>query len=178
MIIRDISKETLELPIITNQAKLRKITKYDLNDLTTLFSQQEVMEAVGTAAINNKEEVKHIMVQTFDWFNENFKYELAICNKITNKLIGILIIKMKQYDKGVVEIGYLLRKEYWNRGITTECVRETINMLKSINREIKVVSKVNVNNYNSRRVLEKAQMIKVSEKLIENHMFEEFEYRG
>lgn len=83
---------------------------------------------------------------------------LAITLKGTNQLIGFVGIGKCRCDD--VEIGYEIGEDYQNNGYATEATKAAyrwgMDRLREINAEVKIVGKVEHENWASRRVLEKA----------------------
>jgi RimJ/RimL family protein N-acetyltransferase len=83
---------------------------------------------------------------------------LAITQKETGKLIGFIGIGKCRCDD--VEIGYEIGENYQNNGYATEATIAAVEwglaILHELNAELKIVAKVEHENWPSRRVLEKA----------------------
>lgn len=116
--------------IETKRLILRKFNLNDLNDFYEYASIDGVGEKAGWRHHKTKEESKEIL-NLFINGNRNF----AIYHKDDKKVIGS--IELKKYNENLSlkdfenliggELGYLLNKNYWNKGIMTEVVNEIIN---------------------------------------------------
>lgn len=104
----------------TNRLILKKLTKNDLQNLSSMLKNKDVMQA-WEHSFSNKE--------VLNWFeNQQNRYKeygyglMAVFLKQTDEFIGQAgITKQKLNGKTVSEIGYLLKKEFWHNGYATEC---------------------------------------------------------
>ena len=120
----DISKKTLE----TKDLLLRPFAEDDLLDFYAYASIQGVGEAAGWKHHESLEESKKIL----DFFIKEKKV-FAIVDKLTHKVIGSLGIEKYKEEllpelsmlKGR-EIGCVLAKDYWGRGLMPSAVARVI----------------------------------------------------
>lgn len=98
---------------------LRQITNDDVNDLATIFADPVVMKFWPST--RTYEETKQYCDGILSCYQEYGFGLWATIYKADNKLIGRcgLIPQLVDGQKEV-EIGYLLAKEYWGRGLATE----------------------------------------------------------
>ena len=120
------------LTIETERLILRPFCQSDLEDFYEYASVGGVGEMAGWRHHESKEKSKEIL----DMFISEDK-TLAIVYKENNKLIGSLGVekygmedKLTEFDgyRGR-EIGYVLSKDYWGRGIMPEAVNAVIDYL-------------------------------------------------
>ena len=120
------------LTIETERLILRPFCQSDLEDFYEYASVGGVVEMAGWRHHESKEKSKEIL----DMFISEDK-TLAIVYKENNKLIGSLGVekygmedKLTEFDgyRGR-EIGYVLSKDYWGRGIMPEAVNAVIDYL-------------------------------------------------
>lgn len=83
--------------------------------------------------------------------------------KADNNIIGDLGFKGAPDNKGAVEIGYGLLKEYWGKGYATEAVAALVDWTWKQEGIHKIKAETLVDNQESIRVLEKIGMRKVAE---------------
>ena len=120
------------LQIETERLILRPFRQTDLDDFYEYASEKGVGEMAGWKHHQNKEESQQILNR----FIENDK-TFAIVLKSNNKVIGSLGIEeygMEEaltefYDYIGREIGYVLSKSYWGKGIMPEAVKAVIDYL-------------------------------------------------
>ena len=118
--------------IETPRLILRAFRESDLDDFFEYASVEGVGEMAGWRHHESKEESLKILRR----FIENDK-TFAICYKENGKLIGSLGIekygledKLTEFEPYLGrEIGYVLSKDYWGRGIMPEAVKAVIDYL-------------------------------------------------
>ncbi len=157
----DISDTVLE----TERLLLRPWQAYDLHDFYEYASVDGVGEMAGWAHHQSIFETKKIL----DSFISQ-KNVFAIVFKENNKVIGSLGFhpswangEPEYLNLRQKEIGYVLSKEYWSRGLMTEAVKKVIEYcFQSLELDAVTVGHFK-NNDMSRRVIEKCGFIFVNE---------------
>ena len=98
---------------------LRYITLDDVEELAKIYADPVVMKFFPST--RTYEETK-LQVEWFITWYEKYGFGLwATIHKADNKFIGRCGLIPQIVDgKKELEIGYLLAKEYWNRGLATE----------------------------------------------------------
>ena len=127
--------------MFNNWASDQKVTKYiSWNPHSTIDVTKQI--------INNwLEQYKN---------NETLLWAIDINNKNNNPYGSIGISKI--IDHNTIEIGYVLSRNYWHKGIITECLRMVIDYIFN-NTSIDTIQAVcNINNIGSQKVLEKNNM--------------------
>ncbi len=144
--------------IETERLILRAFIKEDLDDFYEYASVEGVGEMAGWRHHKNREESQKIL----DSFITNDKV-FAICLKENNKVIGSLGVEKYGMEEKLTEfypyygreIGYVLSKAYWGKGIMPEAVNAVISYLfKEINLDFLTCGYYIFNNQ-SKRVQEK-----------------------
>lgn len=147
----------IDTVIETDRLRLRAFTEDDLNDLYEYASIEGVGEAAGWKHHESLTESKNIL----DMFI-NSPNILAITLKENGKVIGSLGLhdswakdEPAYCEMETSEIGYVLTKDYWGRGLMTEAVRAVISYcFDVIGIEVLTVGHFDTND-RSRRVIEK-----------------------
>ncbi len=111
----------------TDRLILRKFTENDIEAIYEIYSDKEVNKYLPWFPIKHINEAKSI-------FHEDYKkkylkeqaYAYAICLKEDNYPIGYIKVSIG----GANDFGYGLRKEFWNKGITTEAAKAVVKQLK------------------------------------------------
>ena len=118
--------------IETERLLLRAFQKKDLDDFFEYASVEGVGEMAGWAHHRNKEESLSVL-KTFIEEDQTF----AICLKESGKMIGSLGVKEYGMEEKLTEfscyqgreIGYVLSKDYWGRGLMPEALQAVIDAL-------------------------------------------------
>lgn len=118
------------IKIETERLILREWSYDDLDDFFEYASVDGVGQMAGWAPHPNKEKSMEILTR---FINE--KKTFAIVYKENNKVIGSLGLEEYGLEEKLSEffpyygrsIGYVLSKDYWNKGLMTEAVKAVIN---------------------------------------------------
>ena len=109
----------MKIVLETRRTLLRKITPDDVEDLLQIFSDPEAMRFYPTTKTRQ---------ETIEWISRNL-------DRYRNKGFGMWIVLLKETGsfagtcglvtqlvdgKEEVEIGYLILRKYWGRGLATE----------------------------------------------------------
>ncbi|WP_294958405.1 GNAT family N-acetyltransferase [uncultured Flavobacterium sp.] len=99
-------------------------------------------------------------VEMFNELLENYKKKnlsrWAIFDTTNNKFIGMCVARIFVHNTNQIEIGYVLSREYWGKGIATEvCKAITLYSFANTNTN-EVVAITDLGNTGSQNVLQKA----------------------
>ncbi|MCF0116562.1 MAG: GNAT family N-acetyltransferase, partial [Bacilli bacterium] len=114
----------------TNHLILREFLDVDVQDFFDYASNEEVAKMAGFPVHKSINESRKV----FQYFL-NRKNVFAIYHKIDQKVIGSIGIELLRDDdlknSKLIgrELGYVLHKEYWNKGLMTEAVKKVIDYL-------------------------------------------------
>ena len=106
---------------------IREIKEEDLIDFNEYASVEGVGEAAGWPhheSLSQTEFILKIMIDN--------NCEFSVIYKENNKMIGTVGLKKPEVEiegKNGVELGYVISKDYWGKGIATEAIREVIRWL-------------------------------------------------
>lgn len=142
--------------IETARLYLRQFTSKDIDDLYAIYSNSEVMKYI-TQGIRNREETAADLFDIIaDWEKHGFGL-WAIVDPETNRLIGDGGLRFLD-NTSEVEVGYLLAKAYWGKGLATEIAAASIKYGFEVLQLDKIVAVADPKNIASRRVMEKVGM--------------------
>ena len=141
--------------IETPRLRLRQFTSDDLDDLSRLYSNPDLMRYVGRG-IKTRNETQKALLSLIEHYEYGFGM-WAVIHKADGKLIGRCGLCF--LDKTPeVELGYLLDKSYWRRGLATEGSHASLKYgFEDVKLE-KIVAIAKPENIASRRVMEKVGM--------------------
>lgn len=141
--------------IETPRLRLRQFTFDDLDDLSRLYSNPDLMRYVGRG-IKTRNETQTALLSLIEHYEYGFGM-WAVIHKADGKLIGRCGLCF--LDKTPeVELGYLLDKSYWRRGLATEGSHASLKYgFEDVKLE-KIVAIAKPENIASRRVMEKVGM--------------------
>lgn len=145
-----------DLPIIENKRFiLRKFTKNDINDLYEYASDSEVTKFLSWDTYKNIDIAVDYIENVLLRYSKNKIAPWGIEWKENSKMIGS--IDFVQYDKKnfSAEIGYVLNRKYWNKGIMTEALKEIIKFGFDEMNLMRIETRLNAMNIASERVMQK-----------------------
>ncbi len=144
--------------IETARLRLRPYTLDDLDRLTVILSNPEVMKYSPRGPIPKGKE-KQVTGEILKYFIEHWeKYGFgvwAVVDKVSRKLIGHCGLNCLPNSPDI-EVLYRLDQNYWNRGIATEATKSAINYGFEFTKLHKIVAIASPKHIASVRVMEKA----------------------
>ncbi len=143
-------------PILeTERLILRKFTDDDIDDMLLLYSDEEVNRFLPWFPLKTRAEVcKYLHDTIFPFYEKDIAYSYAVSLKSNNRVIGYIHIN----DIGDSnDIGYALRKEFWNQGMTSEACIAVVNRLREVNFPF-ITATHDVHNPHSGEVMKKIGM--------------------
>ncbi|MCU0540669.1 MAG: GNAT family N-acetyltransferase [Oscillatoriaceae cyanobacterium Prado104] len=140
----------------TARLYLRQFTPDDLDDLYRIYSDSEIMKHLGKGVLTKEETQNRLYAILETWKQNNFGI-WALLHKIDNRFIGRcgLVFLDKTPE---VELGYILDKHYWNRGLATEASLASLHYGFDILKLEKIVAVARPENLASQRVMQKVGM--------------------
>ena len=146
----------------TERLLLRELNEDDFPSLCDIIQDDDTMYAYEGAL--SDAEAKEWLVRQIGRYKKYGFGPLAVILKDTGKLIGQIGLSMQKWkDREMLEIGYLLNKDYWHNGFATEaallCKNYAFNVLKAN----EVCSIIRDSNVASQNVAKRVGMAKVDE---------------
>lgn len=144
------------MAIYTDRLILRKFSIEDARDLYDLNSDKEVLKYTGDTPFSSISDAQKF-INEYDEYNKNGFGRLSVVLKSSNTTIGWCGLKyLAQLDE--VDIGYRIKKTYWNNGYMTEAAIECINYGFNHLNIKEIVGRAVKENLSSIRVLKKIGM--------------------
>lgn len=139
----------------TDRLIIRKFTETDIDDFYEYVSDDEVTRYLLWDTYKNKDVAREYIASIIEKYN---RYELApwgIELKENSKLVGSIDFVKYDYKNFSAEIGYVLNRNYWNKGIMTEALKTIIKFGFEEMNLIRIEMRHNVMNIGSERVIQK-----------------------
>ena len=109
--------------IETKRLILRPVSINDAQDIYEYSSDEEVTKMVTYDTYTSMEDAYQSLNHFFLNRDPNVQFEaMAIVDKNTQKMIGTCDASAL-FRKDMAEVGYVLHKDYWHKGIMTEAMR-------------------------------------------------------
>lgn len=136
--------------IKTNRLILRKFTKNDVQALFEIFSDEIVNTYLPWFVLKTLDEAKILFKEKYvEAYKHSNTYKYAICLKSNNIPIGYVNVSH--------ELGYGLKKEYWNQGIVTAACKAVVTILKKSDIPY-ITATHDINNPRSGRIMQNIGM--------------------
>jgi RimJ/RimL family protein N-acetyltransferase len=146
-----------ELHLETERLTLRPLEPGDLDAMSTLLGDGEALELWGEPL--DREEVRGWIERNVARYDSTGFGRCAIVLRRTGELIGDCgLVPTEVEGTPEVELGWIVRRAMWGRGIATEAARAWAGFAFDVLGLDRVVSMVREDNVASRRVAEKLGM--------------------
>lgn len=138
----------------TSRLIVRNFKPEEENIYLSIFDDERVTLHLAKRC---REEYVTIFKETLDNYSQNKPLgQWAIFNSTDDDLIGFCSLREWPSGEGKVELGYVLHKKYWGKGIGTEIVKEMVKYAFEHTDADAVVATTTRGNTASHRVLKKA----------------------
>ncbi len=147
--------------INTPRLVLRELSINDLDSMSQLCLDPEITKYMDYIECNNVDEVRTWLEDKImhNQSNPRFSYGFAIVEKATTNMVGwIGIGKAETPDKGDMDFGYAMHKNYWGKGYASEALKGLLDFCFANLDVHKITGKCDENNIGSIKVMQKAGM--------------------
>lgn len=159
--------------LVTERLVMRPPSPGDLDDLTALFGDSEAMHFVGQGRTFSATKVAHMLETMLAEARHGSPHpswvpgvpgSLVIVHRETQTFAGMAVLRMLAPDLAAaivdcpdpaVEAGYILKPEFWGKGLATEAARELVRYGVQLAGKEHVVAVADVGNTVSHNVLRK-----------------------
>ena len=157
----------------TERLFLRKLTKYDADEIFLLRSNEDVLRYIGREPVKSMAEAEDFINK----INKNVDENESILWGITlrsdeTKIIGTICLWNLQKEHYRGEIGYLLHPGHWRKGIMKEAINSVTDYGFSVLGLHSIEALLSPENIASSSVLESTGFVK------EAHLKESFYFKG
>lgn len=141
--------------IETERVQLRMFRADDLDELSSIFADPDVVRHIGTGKPALRAETEYALQSIIrHWHRHGFGRWAAV-HKPTQRLIGYC--GLRNFN-GVPELVYLLSKENWGKGLATEMARAALIYGFEEKRFERIIAMTKLDNHASQRVMKKLAM--------------------
>ena len=142
----------------TKRLILRRFVDADIEDMFLIYSDEKVNTFLPWFPLQTVEETRdYLHNQIYPEYEKESAYHYAVVHKQINQVIGYVSLCGINVEKGCGELGYGLRQEFWNQGITTEACKAVLERLEKNDFRF-ITATHDVNNPASGQVMEKLGM--------------------
>ncbi|KAJ6107724.1 hypothetical protein N7523_009047 [Penicillium sp. IBT 18751x] len=114
--------------VTTHRLIIRALQETDLEALYALRRQEDVMQWTAAGRIDRDIEETRSKLNLFLPPNDAASFNCAICLKESGEFIGIGGCHLFPAAHGWPEVGYMLRQEFWGRGLGSEFLSAWLRM--------------------------------------------------
>lgn len=138
--------------IIGRNFILRELRLEDSNDFFEIANDFETTKYISWGPFSH---ITDCMIYLSDQIKTSAIYPYAIIDKKTKKMIGKINYHTIYENTNTGELGFILNKSYWNKGIMTACLKEMIKFgFEDLNLNKIIVGHVDLNE-SSKSVIKK-----------------------
>jgi ribosomal-protein-alanine N-acetyltransferase len=147
------------LPVLeTPRLILRSLSEDDAADVFAYASDPEVARFVPWEAHRSLEDSRRFIAGTLERAARGEPDTWGIVERASGKVIGTIRMGHLHPVHARADIGYVIGRAYWNRGLTTEAVRAVLRFGFAELRLNRIFAVCHVDNRASERVMQKAGM--------------------
>lgn len=146
------------LRLVGERVVLRPLTGGDAGAMFRIASDLEVVRYLPWSPTPSPEAARPYLEEQEEMRRRGEGLGLAVLLRETGEMVGSTQLMNLRAVRGQGEMGYLLDRALWGRGIMTEAARLTLSHAFSTLRLSRVLAFADVDNAGSRRVLEKVGM--------------------
>lgn len=106
--------------IETDRFILRKVEKNDKEYIFNILSNPNVITNLNMKKPNDITDVEKLIEDYLEENKKGNKYPFAITDKVTNRFLGVFLIKLDLYDDDCYECTVYIDEKEWGKGIYTE----------------------------------------------------------
>lgn len=143
----------------TERLVLRRFVENDINDIFLIYSDEQVNQFLPWFPFETLDDARvYLKENIFADYQKEVAYRYAVELKATGQVVGYVSLCSIDLEKACGDLGYGLRKEFWNQGIITEASEAVLRRLE-LNGFNFITATHDVNNPKSGKVMEKLGMI-------------------
>jgi RimJ/RimL family protein N-acetyltransferase len=143
--------------IETTRLRLRHCTLEDLDTLSVIRSDPNVMQYIGKGKPQSRKQVKEVILDISSHWQEHGFGRWGIVHKEDRRLIGLCGLSYLE-NRPDVEVGYTLAKAYWGQGFASEVAAASLRYGFEEVKLDRIVALAYPENTASRRVMDKLGM--------------------
>lgn len=141
--------------LYSERLHLRKMTTADSASLFKIWSDPEVTKYMNISNFTNQNQATDMINYLDTLARDNKAIRFTIVELKTNEIIGSCGYNSLDYENAKAEIGYDIAKKYWGKGYAPEAISSLIRYAFNFLNFNRVEAKVEPENVNSIKVLQK-----------------------
>lgn len=152
------SSQIMPSVIETPRLTLRRPRREDAEDIFNAYAQDaEVCRYLIWSPHKSIAETNEFLQRVISaWESGETRFPYVIMRREDERLLGMIELRLNDYK---ADVGYVLAREFWNKGFVTEALCAVMDAAFALERVYRVGALCDVDNASSARVMEKAGMI-------------------
>ena len=138
--------------IQTDRLLLRLPTGNDIPDICESASDPVVTRLMDWKRLSEPNEVRSFLDRCTTRWNDGTEYTWVVTELGIDRVIGAVSLRSRKSDS---DLGYVLNRQVWGRGIALEASRAVMALLASAPQPHRIWATCDIENHRSARVLEK-----------------------
>ena len=138
----------------TKRLFIRAIDLIDIEDMFEICSDYSVTEYLTFEPHKSTLDTRHVIENMIRSYYAGQSINFSLIDKTTNKMIGSASLTFNLYENSA-EIGYLLKKEYWNQGYMSEAIEAIIDLSFQYYQLNRLYAKHILENIASQKIIQK-----------------------
>lgn len=139
----------------TDRLHLRPLQSSDLAGIFAMMSDAESMKYWSTPPVATTDDAKALLERAMEFDEKGESLHWALTLKGQDDIIGKCVLFKFELDHHRAEIGYILNRDYWNRGLMREALESVIAFAFDSLELHRIEADVDPNNAASLGVLER-----------------------
>lgn len=144
----------------TERLHLKRIQKNDAEDIFKFRSDEGVMRFIPRPVAKTIEDAEKVYHMIDEGINNSSSINWGLYLKENNRLIGIIGYVRMNKDNFRAEVGYVLHRDYHNKGFANEALEEVINYGFNQMKLNSIEAIIDPENKPSQRLIEKMGFVK------------------
>lgn len=137
------------------QLTFKKYTEEDFQDYHNLVKEDDVMQYITGKGMSLSDAKKRFtFILELGQQHDSLGY-FQVLDTANGQIIGDCKLVFHKKDTHVFEIGYLLRKEHWKKGLGTKICEYLLSLASTIDKKNDVIAVIHPENTASRKLLAK-----------------------
>lgn len=152
----DASSQTMPSEIKTSRLALRPPRREDAEAIFNAYAQDaEVCRYLIWLPHKSIVETENFLQHAMAAWETKTRFPYVITQREDDRLLGMIDLRLDAYK---ADVGYVLAREFWNKGFMSEALRAVMDTAFTLENVYRVGALCDVDNTASARVMEKAGM--------------------
>ena len=150
-----------EFPIINSENYImRAVAEKDREQILSIYSDAEALKFQASRTISTIDEADDLIVNFTNGFERRLLIRWCIADKLNDEMVGLLALHHIDKANNKAQIGYILKRDLWNRGIMRSILSVFIDYLFPKGNLDKIEASIHPENQSSIKVVTRLGFVK------------------